>query len=53
MSKNNKTADTSVPDAAELALAEEEEPVSRTSINKYDPFQMKSTIDDEFAHVIG
>jgi hypothetical protein len=29
----------------------QEEPISKVSINKYDPFQLKSSIDDELAYV--
>jgi hypothetical protein len=30
----------------------EGEPIAKTSINKYDPFQLKGSIDDECVYVI-
>jgi len=33
-------------------VVEGDEPISKVSINKYDPFQLKGTIDDEIYYVI-
>jgi hypothetical protein len=33
-------------------VMEGDEPISKVSINKYDPFQLKGTIDDEIYYVI-
>lgn len=36
---------------AEAPVLAPEDLVSKVSINKYDPFQLKSSIDDEICHV--
>lgn len=36
---------------AAVTLAEGDEPISKVSINKYDPFQLKGTVDDEMCFV--
>ena len=33
------------------AIAEGDEPIAKVSINKYDPFQLKGSIDDEICYV--
>ncbi len=33
------------------AFAEGDEPIAKVSINKYDPFQLKGSIDDEICYV--
>lgn len=32
-------------------IAEGDEPIAKVSINKYDPFQLKGSIDDEICYV--
>ena len=34
-----------------VTVAEGDEPISKVSINKYDPFQLKGTVDDEMCFV--
>jgi len=36
---------------AAVTVAEGDEPISKVSINKYDPFQLKGTVDDEMCFV--
>ena len=37
--------------AGSAAVVAEDDPVSKVSINKYDPFQLKGTLDDEITYV--
>ncbi len=49
----NKQEDTApiVEAAGNATVVAEDDPVSKVSINKYDPFQLKGTLDDEFTYV--
>lgn len=38
-------------DGGSTIPTEDDEPISKVSINKYDPFQLKGSIDDEIVYV--
>jgi len=51
---SSKKKDSQTKSSAQVGEADQsaqEEPISKVSINKYDPFQLKSSIDDELAYV--
>jgi len=56
MTKKTKTNESEQPEQPQEAketvvVLQPEDLVSKVSINKYDPFQLKSSIDDEICYV--
>ena len=51
MSKQVSSEKQSAADKTNASDSIEDQPLSKTSINKYDPYQLKATIDEEFINV--